>query len=174
MMAVMMAPTVWPWVRSFHHFSDHSSPWATAEFAGGYLSAWVGYSAIAAALQLALAGTVSRWLAAGLFASAGIYQFAPLKRSCLTHCRNPLTYFLSRWRNGPAAGFRMGLHHGLFCIGCCWATMATMLLVGVSSAAWMVLLAALAFVEQVLPFGHRARVPIGLAFCAAAALRLLR
>jgi len=173
MMTAMMAPTVWPWVRSFHRLSggaSGSSARATAGFVAGYLIAWLGYSIAAASLQLVLqragmvdhpAGSVTSGLGAAVFLFAGLYQFAPIKRACLTHCRTPLGYFLSRWHDGPAGGFRLGINHGLFCVGCCWALMATSFAVGVMNVGWMVALAALAVLEQVAPQGHRVRVPLG-------------
>jgi predicted metal-binding membrane protein len=161
MMAAMMAPTAWPWVRSFHRFGG-----STLAFASGYLAAWLAYSVAAAAIQRTVHTPAS--LLPFVFAAAGLWQFAPVKRACLDHCRNPIGYFLARWRDGSAGGFRMGLDHGIYCVGCCWAIMATMIVVGVSSVWWMTALAAVAFVEQVAPYGDRLRIPLGVAFVAAA------
>ena len=165
MMAAMMAPTVWPWVRSFHRLSPTGG---TAQFIGGYLTAWLGYSIAAAFTQLTLQsfGTPPA-VGALLFLGAGLYQFAPLKRACLTHCRSPLSYFLARWKKGPAGGFRMGLNHGVYCVGCCWAMMATTLAVGVMNYWWMAALAGIALLEQTAPHGHKLRVPIGIALVSA-------
>lgn len=163
MMAAMMAPTVWPWVRSFHRLGGARMP-----FAGGYLTAWLAYSLAAAALQTAIRAPES--LAPFVFVAAGVYQLVPLKRACLTHCRSPFGYFLARWRSGPAGAFRMGAAHGVYCVGCCWALMAIALVVGVMSVAWMAALALVAFVEQVTPHGDRLRRPIGVALIAAAAV----
>ncbi len=179
MMAAMMAPTVWPWVLAFHRFTGTSSSTklaATTRFAGGYLSAWLAYSLAAAAAQLALEqGGMLNQSATGavILLTAGLYQFAALKTACLTHCRSPLSYFLTRWRSGPAGGFQMGIHHGLFCVGCCWALMATTLAVGVMDVLWMAALAAIALVEQVTPFGRAVRKPLGGALVAAALWRLI-
>lgn len=184
MMAAMMAPTVWPWVRSFGRFDNTltgvAAIAATATFASGYLMAWLVYSVVAAALQLAFqsAGALDplsgMTAAAGgaVFLIAGLYQFAPLKRACLTHCRSPFTWFLSRWRAGASGAFRMGFGHGVYCVGCCWALMATALAVGVMSLWWMAALAALAFAEQVAPSGRHLRVPIGVGLLAAGLWRL--
>lgn len=161
MMAAMMAPTVWPWVRSFHRLGG-----ATLPFAFGYLAAWLGYSVAAAAVQLAV--RTPAMLAPAVFVVAGLWQFAPTKRACLDHCRNPISYFLARWRGGPAGGFRMGFDHGIYCVGCCWAIMATMLFVGMSSVWWIAVLAGVTFVEQVAPRGDRLRIPLGLVLIAAA------
>jgi predicted metal-binding membrane protein len=175
MMAAMMAPTAWPWVRAFHRFSSaerDADVGATARFASGYLLAWLAYAIAAALLQRALQGTalmpsshdVSPKLGAAIFLIAGLYQFAPLKRACLAHCRTPLGYFLTRWRNGPIGAFSMGLHHGFFCVGCCWALMATAFAVGVMNAWWMGALGLLALVEQIAPEGQVLRRVLGCAF----------
>jgi len=176
MMTAMMAPTVWPWVRSFHRFSGRASGpsvRATAEFVAGYLIAWLAYSIGAASLQLGLqragmlghpAAAVTSGLGTAIFVFAGLYQLAPIKRACLTHCRTPLGYFLSRWDDGPTGGFRLGVNHGLFCVGCCWALMATSFAVGIMNWWWMAALAAIAVVEQVAPHGHRLRAPLGVGF----------
>ena len=172
MMSAMMAPTAWPWVRTFHRLNPDEIG-ATARFASGYLLAWLGYAIVAALLQLAFQRTalmpssgdvVSPNVGAVIFLIAGLYQFAPFKRACLTHCRTPLGYFLTRWRNGPMGAVRMGLHHGLFCVGCCWALMATAFAVGVMNAWWMAALGALALVEQIAPGGQTLRRVFGCAF----------
>ena len=168
MMAVMMAPTVWPWVRSFHRFGRSSRATtiaATSQFAAGYLLAWLGYSVAAAGAQLALRDAVAH--APIVFVAAGLYQFGPLKRACLTHCRSPFSYFLVRWRNGPAGALRMGLEHGAYCVGCCWALMATTLVTGMMNLWWMTAVAGVALAEQVAPHGQRLRVPLGIALVAA-------
>jgi predicted metal-binding membrane protein len=128
MMTAMMAPAAWPWLRAFHRFNRGAEKGATVRFAAGYLLAWSSYSIGAALLQRALQATmlmqpsrdvVLPGVGAVIFLAAGLYQFAPLKRACLLHCRTPLGYFLTHWRTGPLGAFRMGLHHGLFCVGCC-------------------------------------------------------
>jgi len=179
MMAAMMVPAAWPWVRAFHRFSGGghgSDPGGTASFASGYLLAWLGYAIGAALLQRALQGmalmaasgdVVVPWVGAVIFVVAGLYQFAPLKRACLTHCRTPLGYFLTRWLDGPRGAFRMGLHHGLFCVGCCWALMATAFAVGVMNAWWMAALGVLALVEQIAPHGQILRRGLGAVFLGA-------
>jgi predicted metal-binding membrane protein len=183
MMAAMMAPTVWPWIRSVHHLSgdESSSPTLFAgQFTAGYLVAWLGYSALAALLQLTLVAAamldpisgMTSWAGATVFAVAGVYQFVPLKRACLTHCRSPLGYFLARWRGGRSGAFRMGLDHGVYCVGCCWALMAVVLAVGVMNRWWMGALTAIALVEQVAPSGHTLRQPLGIALLVAGLWRL--
>lgn len=183
MMSVMMAPTVWPWLTTFARMVAPGGGWARAwsagVFASGYLVAWSIYSIALALAQRALdaAGAwdpirgLSPAIAAAVLAGAAVYQLAPIKRACLRHCRNPLSYFLARWRNGPS-GFRLGFVHGLFCVGCCWALMATALAVGVMSIVWMGLLALAVFAEQVLPGGQRIRVALGVVLAFGAVTRL--
>jgi predicted metal-binding membrane protein len=184
MMAAMMAPTAWPWARAFHRFiaaERDAELSVTAQFASGYLLAWFGYAIGAAFLQRGLQAAalmqpssdiVVPRAGAVIFLVAGLYQFAPLKRACLTHCRTPLGYFLTRWLDGPTGAFRMGLHHGLFCVGCCWALMATAFAVGVMNVWWMTALGMVALVEQIAPQGQLVRRAVGAAFLAAAVFRL--
>ena len=176
MMALMMAPTVWPWVRAFQSFGSRADNLSarvlsTTTFLSGYLLAWLLYSIAAAGFQLLIKPTA--WVAAALLIGAGMFQFAPLKRACLTHCRSPFTYFLARWRNGPRGGFQMGFGHGVFCVGCCWAMMATAMVAGMTNVWWMGALTITAFAEQALPHGDRLRVPVGLVLIAAGGARFL-
>jgi predicted metal-binding membrane protein len=164
MMTAMMAPTVWPWVSAFNRLGGN-----TLVFSSGYAGAWLIYSVAAASIQLLLPHHVPPSIAAAILFTAGAFQFVPFKRACLMHCRNPLTYFLTRWRDGAAGGFRMGFHHGLFCVACCWALMATTLAVGAMSLWWMTALAVATFAEQVSPWGNRVRIAVGLALIVSAA-----
>lgn len=184
MMAIMMAPALWPWLQAFHRL-DHRPRGplrrtaSTVSFAGGYLTAWLGYALPAAALQIGLqsAGALdvvsglAPAIGAGVLVVAGLFQLTPLKRACLTHCRSPFSYFLSRWRNGPPGGFRLGIGHGVYCVACCWALMTTALAVGVMNLWWMAALAGAVCAEQVVSWGHRLRVPLGVALIVAGVWR---
>ena len=77
----------------------------------------------------------------------------PLKGACLAHCRSPLGYFIARWQDGPIGGFRLGLSHGAYCLGCCWLVMLTTLAMGVMNLAWMAVLTMIVALEQVAPGG---------------------
>ena len=179
MMSLMMAPAAWPWVLAFERFAAEGSQWrrrlATLRFSGGYIVAWGLFAVTAAALQVAW--TNVGWLddqqrtrpmaGAAIFVMAGLYQVSSLKSACLTHCRSPFSYLLARWSNGPAGAFRLGFGHGLFCVGCCWALMATVFAVGVMNLWWMALLTLVVFLEQVMTGGYRLRVPLGVALVAA-------
>jgi predicted metal-binding membrane protein len=179
MMTLMMAPTAWPWILAFRSYVDASNR-ATASFSGGYMSAWLLYSLAAAALQIALsragaldaAGRLAGIAGAAVLVAAGAYQFTPIKRACLTHCRNPFSYLLARWRSGPAGGFRLGFGHGLYCVGCCWALMATSLAVGLTNHWWMLAVAVVVFAEQVAPHGARLRLALGAALLTGGVLHL--
>ena len=185
MMTAMMAPVAAPWVLAFNRLESRNAVRrmqaivSTFSFAAGYLTAWLAYSIAAASVQrtllvLGLLDARHPWssvVAASILAGAGLYQFAPIKRACLFHCRNPISYFLRRWRNGSTAGFHLGLAHGLFCVGCCWALMAVSLAVGMTDALWMIAIGAVVFVEQVVPLGDRLRAPLGVALIAAGLLR---
>lgn len=174
MMAAMMLPVSVPWVRVLISLSGGASrqprPAAGGEVAGwwarirlgmlflaGYLSVWLLFSLAAAAVQFwlaeraALAGGSP--LAGAALVGAGLYQLSPIKAACVRHCRNPLTWFLTRWRDGPRGALGMGWGHGLWCLGCCWALMALALVLGVMNLLWMAALAAVVFIENVAPGG---------------------
>jgi predicted metal-binding membrane protein len=84
---------------------------------------------------------------------AGIYQFSALKRACLAHCRTPLGFFSSEWREGVRGALVMGVHHGRYCVGCCWALMAVLFVAGVMNLLWVAAIALLVFAEKLLPIG---------------------
>lgn len=164
MVVVMMTPTVLPWLRAYATLvapTPAERAWhLSVPFAGGYFAVWLAYSVAMAAVQVALvaAGALvddRLALRAGalVLIAAGAWQFAPVKAACLTHCRNPLTYFLARWKDGPVGGFRMGVAHGWFCLGCCWAVMLTALALGVMNLAWMAVLTVVIALEQIAPAG---------------------
>ena len=94
-------------------------------------------------------------VAGAAIALAGVYQLTPLKRACLRHCRTPLSFVMHRWHDGPRGAVRMGIEHGAWCVGCCWALMVVLFAVGVMSITWMVVVAAIVFAEKVLPVGER-------------------
>jgi predicted metal-binding membrane protein len=169
MMALMMAPTVAPWVFTYYRvLAPHDARTrrlpSAALFALGYLVAWAIFAIAAALLQLAI-DTPARFTGPVLV-GAGLFQLSPMKQACLSHCRNPVTYLLMRWHDGPSLGLRLGFLHGLYCLGCCWALMLTALVMGVMNLAWMAALAIVTFVEQVMPWGSRLRVPLGLVLIA--------
>ena len=116
-------------------------------------------------------GGYSWVLGAGVLAFAGAFQFSALKYRCLERCRSTFGFVSSHWhgRRPRLEALRLGIDHGAFCVGCCWALMLVMFVVGMGNAGWMLALAALMAVEKNLPGGHRVRTPLGLGLIAWAA-----
>jgi predicted metal-binding membrane protein len=159
MMTAMMLPTVAPMVLTFATVTlRQATGWprlATALFACGYLLAWGVFDAAATTVQIGIApdpcagllDTQPR-LAGILLVMAGVYQLTPLKTACLRGCQSPLGFLLTHWRGGALGPLRMGLLHGALCIGCCWALMGLMFVVGTMSLLWMAGLTVLILVEK--------------------------
>lgn len=174
MTSLMMAPVVYPWLRALHRVAA-GRPASVTPFLGGYMLAWAGFSVAAAGVHVSLAAMAFpvpfRLEAPALSAAAlmltGAYQLTPLKGACLSHCRSPAGFLLSKWRDGPVGQVRMGFEHGLHCLGCCWALMALALVVGMGSLAWMGVLMAVMVAETALPFGARLARPVGAALIVA-------
>ena len=169
MMVAMMLPSAAPTILLYaraeaHRAPANAPPPPTAVFLLGYLIVWGVFSAIAAALQLALEamgllsmetmGSTSRWLSGGMLVAAGLYQLTPFKGACLDHCRSPAEFLSRHYRPGPRGALRLGLIHGAYCFGCCWALMALLFLGGVMNLAWIVLLTVLVAAEKLLPWGR--------------------
>lgn len=159
MMAAMMLPAVSPVVAVFDGWVRRTgrSRWATVAFVGGYLLAWtltglVAYGAVAYFQSLAPSGRGALRLGGALLVLAGAYQLSPLKRVCLTHCRAPVQFVAhhaTRLRQGGSSAASVGALHGLYCLGCCWALMMVLVLVGVMNVAWMAVVASVIFAEKV-------------------------
>lgn len=168
MMVAMMLPSVAPMVLIFATVNRKSrqqgrSYVPTGFFATGYLVAWGGFSLVAVLLQWGLERltllspmmqTTSIYLGAALLIGAGVYQLTPLKHACLRHCRSPLQFIAHHWRPGTGGAFRMGLEHGLFCLGCCWVLMVLLFYGGVMNLWWIVGLALYVLIEKLAPAGH--------------------
>lgn len=166
MMTGMMLPTAAPMLATFAAVQRGRPAAARAAavlaFAAGYLLLWAGWSAAATLLQWALQrrgllapelAPLEARLGGALFLAAGLYQLTPLKQACLRHCRPPFTVLLTGWRDGTAGALRMGLSHGLHCLGCCWLLMALLFAVGAMELLWMALLTLFVFAERLLPGG---------------------
>jgi len=166
MMVAMMTPSAAPVILLFAGTQRARraarSPIVTAVFGAGYLLVWTAFSAAAAAGQWALhqaamlspsMSTSSAWLGGGILVAAGIYQLTPTKRACLMHCQSPLGFLMSHWRDGTAGALRMGISHGLYCVGCCWALMCVLFVVGVMNLAWVAALAIFVLLEKIGPPG---------------------
>jgi predicted metal-binding membrane protein len=163
MMAAMMFPSVSPTVALYARMTKDKSPVAPLVFASGYLLVWAGAGVVAFAISDIggrMLGDVlawdraGRWLAGGILILAAVYELTPLKDVCLSHCRSPLGFLLGSWRGGMRGALEMGSRHGAWCIGCCWALMASLFALGVMSIAWMAFVAALIAAEKLLPWGR--------------------
>lgn len=177
MMAAMMLPSAVPIVR-LHRLGAASAGWrqdlGTATFVSGYLLVWAA-TGIVVWLAAMAAGTIvpmeMRALGvAALLVAAGIYQFTPLKTVCLGACRSPMDFLLTHWYRGPAGALRVGVEHGVYCLGCCWALMAVFVGVGAMALAWAAGIAAVVFVEKVLSRGPVFSRALGVALIASGAL----
>lgn len=162
--AAMMLPTTLPLVGLFHQASagQRHPGLARVGFLGGYLVVWTAFGIVAlvgdALLdRVAGQGAILRpdWLAGAVFLLAGAFQFSALKARCLDKCRHPRAFLLNHYRRGMLGGLALGARHGAFCVGCCWALMLVMLLVGIANLAWMAPLAALMLYEKVGRHGER-------------------
>ncbi len=167
MMAGMMLPSAAPTLLLYAGVIRKSpeSQRASAHvyaFAGGYLLVWTAFSVIATALQRLLAHLLlltpmmesgNRLFGGALLIVAGSYQLTPFKRTCLESCRSPAAFLASHWQRGVAGGFRLGVAHGLFCLGCCWALMLLLFVGGVMNLWWIAALTVFVLLEKVAPLG---------------------
>lgn len=166
MMIAMMTPAVLPVLLMFLRLERPSArgamPFDGALLAAGYLVVWFCFALIASSLQWGLhraallhthALAAPPALAGGLLIGAGLYQLTPLKAACLKQCQSPLGLLVNHWRDGPRGAFVMGLTHGRYCLGCCWALMLLMFAGGVMSVAAMAVLSLFILAERLLPAG---------------------
>ena len=174
MIVAMMLPTSLPLVALFHTFTRQRQDRTrlVALLITGYLSVWVLFGAMAHLADWGLHKAVEQneWLeanawiiGAGTIALAGLYQFTPLKYYCLEKCRSPLSFVMEHWRGKHEAmhSLWLGMHHGLFCLGCCWSLMLLMFAVGVGSLGWMLILGTVMAVEKNMPWGRGLSMPLG-------------
>ena len=167
MMAAMMLPTAVPMIAAYARMqgADRAKGvgWLPVfAFSGGYVVAWAAFSLVAAGLQawltnLAMMSPMMMQaagpLGGAILVGAGLYQFSPLKQACLHQCRTPISFLMTQWREHSWGAFRMGLTHGLFCIGCCWALMGLLFVVGVMNAAWIIAITIFVLIEKAVPAG---------------------
>ena len=165
MMAAMMFPSVSPTVALYSKLTQSRAFGAPMVFTAGYLLTWtaVGVSAfvVAAAGGRVLGDVLSwnqagRWVAASTLFVAALYEVTPLKDVCLDKCRSPLGFLMGSWREGRSGALRMGARHGAWCVGCCWALMASLFALGVMSIVWMAFVAGLIALEKTLPWRRAA------------------
>ncbi|MGK9166848.1 DUF2182 domain-containing protein [Inquilinus limosus] len=182
MTAAMMVPTTLPFLLLFRRIATrHRRPRILlALLVAGYLLVWAGVGLTTHLLGLGLIALVrqSVWLTfngwvigAAVLALAGLFQFSSLKYRCLDACRTPAGFIAARWRGSrpQLESLRLGLAHGAFCAGCCWALMTVMFVVGTGSVGWMLALAAVMAIEKNMRWGHALAQPTGFALLFAAA-----
>ena len=168
MMIAMMTPSVAPMVllvAAIERRSGRANPAQCAVFAlSGYFGIWVSASVLAASAQWALhdaallngpMGRLAPKIAGIVLIAAGAYQWTPMKAACLGFCRSPLNSITEYWRPGGRGAFVLGLRHGLYCLGCCWALMAVLFVTGIMNLVWVALLSVLVLAEKLLPGGRR-------------------
>jgi predicted metal-binding membrane protein len=181
MMTAMMLPSAAPLVLLYagalHARRKRRATLSIWALGGGYLLVWIAFSAAATVLQRVLATNLvltpmmepyTPKLAAVLLGLAGVYQLTPLKRSCLHVCRSPLSYLLQHWRAGPLGALRLGIDHGFYCVGCCWALMLLLFAGGVMNLIVIVALMLWVLVEKILPLGEQAARASGMVLLALA------
>jgi predicted metal-binding membrane protein len=165
MMAAMMLPSIVPMVLFFTSLSRQRRaqqlPYVhTSVFVLGYLVVWSGFSVFATLTQWGLLEarlvtpmmvSATPLLGGSLLVIAGVFQFTPLKRACLSKCASPLGFLLTEWRDGTLGAWIMGLRHGAYCVGCCWLLMALLLVFGVMNVLWIAVLSSYVVLEKMLP-----------------------
>ena len=180
MMAAMMLPSATPMILLHRLGADgrvRAQLWSAA-FVAGYLVVWASVGIVVWGAGLAAGAIVipeQRAVAvAAILLLAGVYQFAPLKSTCLRACRTPADFLLTHWHRGLSGQLHLGIEHGLYCLGCCWALMALFVGVGAMSLVWAAGIAAVVLIEKVLPRGIAFGRIAGILLVAAAAIVLVR
>jgi predicted metal-binding membrane protein len=167
MMVAMMVPTATAMLLAFAAMNRrrraHEQPYvSTAIFLGGYVVVWTGFSVLAtlvqwglhrAALLSPMMVSTSPLLGGVLLLAGGVFQWTPLKAACLKHCRSPLGFMMTEWRDGRQGAFTMGLRHGMYCTGCCGVLMVLLFVAGVMHLLWVATLTLFVLVEKVVPHG---------------------
>lgn len=182
MMVAMMLPSTYPILllhRTVYAKRSPQSQGGTFLFAASYFLVWTATGVIFYGLYILIGKfrevmpgseqTILR--AAGIaILLSGLYQWSPLKRSCLKHCQSPFHFIVEHWHDGPVGALRMGAAHGIYCFGCCWGLMTTLFVMGVMHLGWMAAIGALILVEKLIPNGKRIPQIIGAVFVIAGAV----
>ena len=177
MMFAMMLPSVTPTVMIFERVRERREAAGrvfapTLSFILGYLLIWIGFSFAATLLNwwlhiggslTSMMGSVAPTLGGLLLILAGLFQWTPLKDACLEHCRSPLGFLTTHWREGVGGAVQMGLRHGVYCLGCCWMLMVLLFVLGVMNLIWVAALTLIVLAEKTLPFGIILSRGLGLA-----------
>ncbi len=169
MMVAMMAPSAAPMLLMFAAVNrkrrERDAPYVpTGIFLTGYVIVWTAFAAAATAgnwglhqaslLSSMMGASTSGYLGGALLLAAGAFQWSPLKTACLKQCRTPMGFLMTSWREGPRGALRMGLEHGAYCLGCCWALMLLLFVLGVMNLVWIAALAAFVLAEKVAPMSE--------------------
>ena len=179
MMTASAAPVMLLFARMHAGRGAARAPRAVFAFGAGYLVVWTAFSAVAALAQWTLhrlamlspaMTTSSARLGGAILIAAGVYQLTPFKSACLAHCRSPLGFIMSHWRDGHAGALRMGIAHGTYCLGCCWALMCVLFVVGVMNLAWVAAMTMFVLVEKIGPAGALVARVAGVAMIVCGAL----
>jgi predicted metal-binding membrane protein len=179
MMTASAAPVLLLFAAIHRGLAERRAPGVVFAFGAGYLLVWIVFSAGAALAQWALhhaamlspaMATSSAQLGGTILIAAGAYQLTPVKSACLTHCRSPLGFLMAHWRAGTAGALRMGIAHGTYCLGCCWALMCLLFVVGVMNLVWVAAIAIFVLVEKTGPAGVFVARAAGVAMIAAGAM----
>lgn len=171
MIVAMMLPTSLPLVMMFHAVARRTR--LVLLQVAGYLGVWMLFGALVYLTDWGLHAAVERvsWLEPNAWVIgpatlilAGVYQYTPLKYRCLDKCRSPFSFIIEHWRGGNqiVQALRLGIHHGVFCLGCCWSLMLVMFAVGAGNLGWMLALGGVMAVEKNVPWGRQVSAPLGL------------
>ena len=180
MMLPSVAPTVLIYAAIARKATTGNTPIApTGAFVSGYVVIWIVFSLFATTAQWALDQAAllspmmvsnSVGLGAVLIVTAGIYQWLPIKDKCLQQCRSPVDFITSHWQKGMTGAFRMGLSHGMFCLGCCWVLMSLLFVGGVMNLLWIAAITLFVLLEKILPLGDAGGRVMGLIMIATGAI----
>jgi len=186
MSAAMMLPTTLPLLESYRRLTQrHTHQWVLiALVICGYLGAWMLFGIVAHGLDHTLHGLLqgNSWVmsntwavGAALLCIAGLFQFSSMKYRCLDNCRSPLGFSIRHWNTPDKRrhALLLGLDHGIYCVGCCWALMLLMFVLGSGSIGWMLLLGAVMAAEKNLPIGNHLSTPLGVVLIACAGVIVL-
>jgi predicted metal-binding membrane protein len=180
MMTAMMLPSSAPMLLLYRLSADSGTlgELRTLAFGAGYLLVWAAAGAIVFVLQRFLDAAMDPDLrplgVAAVLLAAGAYQFTPLKTTCLRACQSPADFLVGHWRGGTLGALRLGLDHGLYCLGCCWALMAVLVAAGAMGLAWVALIALVVLVEKLVPRAVWFGRGVGVAFALGALAVVLR
>ena len=169
MMVAMMAPSAAPMLLMFAAVNrkrrERAAPYVpTMVFMAGYVIVWGAFSLAAtmgnfglhqaSLLSSMMGASTSGYLGGALLLVAGVFQWSPLKYACLKQCRTPMGFMMTSWRDGQGGALRMGLEHGAYCLGCCWAVMLLLFVLGIMNLVWIAALAAFVLAEKLAPKGE--------------------